>query len=1716
MRQPLQYVAQPRIGLLAVDLGGLDQTVDLCAGSGAVDGIAERLQKSFELKPGAGQWRSINMLKRKTKQAPHAKLRGRSPLAVLERRFEREAAEAQDNVLDLVSQGNIYRTMFDALTSTYQARKQTDFCFDARKARLAKKTENLHNILQLALQLAPRDKLSATALRPNAQTFSDSGPQEASEASAASLSSRFIHQVDRSYASLSEAATESISNWLYKLVRHSSGTSAIFPSSQAQAPDLLSIEELLARRAAASAAELMQDLPGEELFDYREFVAYVLRYVAQKLPPQKRENVAPDKNYEREEWADNDEIRKSPHHLASILYWGGNHKIIYGDNLNPEVVDIIEKYKARSLSQIQKSEILTFARNEDLKRADEKIRSEQNSLVRKGWIKDSTSYVAAIRNAIRIENEVLNAPETDQPIIYNFLAEKDNRTFTSKRTHAALCQRLEEQKQRWMAEAEAEYQKFIQRHGELALNPYDRQSIESFLSEILEGFSPELAFSRIGTSAIVSTHVLMTIFSDRMLRGRSEIAPERLPWQKTLSRQFFLDLLPNIGTPMVREHFQFMGNLPSDEQAKLQQLARTAMQLNADERLSALARDEYLADLTEFAGATHNVGNMSEATQEKLFALLSERQTENADETALLEKLKHSEFAKAMSETNALVPSIVEQVAESFSIYHGYREYFEAWLAAVAEKFGIADIETSTTVPVRYGRPSRNFGVSMRGAAVEQFNNVDENWPLLRIMSRRYLLNHIQKDIRSPKFSWPKEFTDEFVSLITGGDVISDFSKIKDRVAKDLSHDYVTAFASLAIQRNPNAPNNEPIWEQLKRAQTVFYKRYHSETAIIDHLFRIDNYIYSLRDLSCVKIPSESRLEKNTALANHVIEGLSERARDLIANPLDAVTHDSLDPENTVEGMIGKIWRPKARFFPMLEFRNIRYGRFSSAMMDIHLARVEEDLDMVTTSVSEKKWDDIAKWVEAYSVAIFTPVRVLSPVMGGVQMLVSAVPNVIRASNADTRNDREKAVQSLFIGLLIDGLGEAAGPVLTSKTFSKFVSSIQFSQYIRSISFFGERAKRATQTLVYWVKDIRRGIGKLPLSLPLSEKKLFEVLNSTPLVASLVRGELRRVLQARPRLATNSMIYAQRTKLAYELIQGMDQRCDIVRLFRWDYLGDFAPVSYLGVRFDVDGVPYIADVATRHTRSLLGIAEGEVYVGLEAEWLARITAPQSGSTFKLRLLDPTEILLRQGLSSAYATDGLVVHQALWSASEGGFSQRYLQTFEYLRSRSSTSKGDLLDELVSKEAFRTSIRDRTAISAGGELNTVLKFVDIDLREIQRTDLPRKLQELIDDFLTEQVTSETVMLKLPLFRNINIEVESAMIGAARQAFSASGDGKSSDSLSKLLLTKADIDVLFDTISSDPRFLHSPISDTRINTRYKTLITTLKSSPLTQADFNDGIANFETINIPGLSKDAPPPAIEMQRRFVEGKLEPREKGALSVLISRAEAKELRTKALKTTKMIMEDWEPMSTSSIAAPQDFFLGLMGAGNDGRCFELVRIMSVALSRGTERKLIGNLFEAAATPSRASSRTFVHALNSFRSSPISTDSYARIEGFLDLNTIMETLVARTSGRTFQATYLEVRTTRHVVLVGAGEHQGGVQYFFYDPNIGIATFDSNIVLAQVLQKHFVTRKFDKFYKAHGSAEEPTYIVYELFPEKFADLPVGTRFTVQGLSGELTESR
>lgn len=1665
------------------------------------------------------------MKKIQSKKVSHAKLRGRSPLALIQRRSEREAAEVQNNVLELVSHSAISRTMFDALMSIEQARKPTGFCFDERKARLLKRTETLHNLTQLALNLSLKDTTPIATWRPNAETF-NSGRPEKVLTSPTSLSFQFglrpIHQVEVSYANFAAAAADSISKWLYSLVLHSSGTSAVFPAAEAQASVPREIEELLRIREANAKAEQSPSWEGDSLttesFNYEKTVHDFLEYSAQKLPADKRKNAAPDTKYMRWEWAhgrDNEQI-KTAHSLAQLLSWEGSQEIIYENKLNYEVEDLFKRYRLRSLTETEKCQILASARENDLKRADQKIQSEQNTLVSRGWSKDLNSYVAAIRNTIHIVEEEIKALEVDQSAFYGYVAGEIDPIMAAKRLRSALQRQQEKKKRCWLVGIKAEGQKFIQHHWALASNPFDLPSIESFLWEVVEHFTPESEFPKLGISPAISEHVLMTLYADWMLSRRMMDEPERLSWQKTLSRQFFLDLLPSIGTPLVREHVQVVGGMLSDELNKQRQLTYAAMRLNAHEHLSPIFVDEYLADLKEFANMNKNQ-NISEAAKHKILNALAGRKTSSAEERMLLDKInKNIHSTEGFSESNLVVlpRSPVAQAAAQFDIYHGHHDYFQAWLAAAANNFNVSGVTLNTIISVKYSTPHHKPQiVGTRGAGVT-YAVVQEKWPLLSVMSRRYMAARLKKKYINIRFNFPNEFPVEFASLLTDGAVINDFDILMDVVKKRDNHHATIIQAYAAIKANTNVTgSNDSFLMQLNRAQTVKYRR-GPETADIDHLFRVDGHIYSLldRDFTFAASGRSLMLERSTTLADHVLAGMSFDAKNKIHSPFDVKKGQEPNEDGSDSRFLHykDISRNEILFFPQLEFRSLMSGGFASEMMSIHLARVQKDIDIATISPTEQTFNTIAERV-ADVVTILMPISVLMPPAAGLlHMLLSTIPDAIRAGNADTHDEKNAMLTSLVVGLAFDGLGQVAGPVLSSGVLSKAISKAWFgAKALSRIPLVSNTA------LLDWVGDIRRKIRYRPLHSTLSVENIGEILASTSLWESALRGNL--IRKARLLGASkSSWSYIENTHHVYEQIREMAPRCEVVLLSRWDFPSDLAPISHYGVRLSVDGESYIVDVGKQAGRFSSRYEAGDIYIGHEAEWLERITSTNPKATYKLRVEEPGELLHPQKSPTSSLTDGLLIQAGPWYGSDAGFPQRYLQVLEYLRSRSWTENAALLDELISKKAFRSMVAERVST---GQLGASVNFVNADLRDIRKTGASSVLNALVNDFLRESATPEMIMTKLDLLQRISQEAEWELISVARKYLTASERSKNSEMLSQLLITKVDLDVLLDNIWSHQVFLQALASNAKIYNQYDTLIKFLSSAPpgVVRDKFNFGKSNFDKIVIPGLPKDGPSlSSSEMRRRFVEHNeiLSLQEKGAFSVLIEEMAKKEDLSNILKNTKMVLGDWAKVATERIPAPQGFVLSLMGAGRDGRCLPLSRAMSVALSVNSEQKLIDNLFEVAATAKSQTTKEFIDALKNFHSSTLLSGSFLIVDGALNTHRIVETVASRARDIAFHEVYLQIDTVFHAMLVGARRHsRGGRQYFFYEPNFGIAFFSSEDRLKQALDTHFIQRKFGEYYTDFGTANEPMFHVTELFPKKFESLVVGRGLTVRGLSSDLT---
>ncbi|WP_323087007.1 hypothetical protein, partial [Providencia alcalifaciens] len=111
--------------------------------------------------------------------------------------------------------------------------------------------------------------------------------------------------------------------------------------------------------------------------------------------------------------------------------------------------------------------------------------------------------------------------------------------------------------------------------------------------------------------------------------------------------------------------------------------------------------------------------------------------------------------------------------------------------------------------------------------------------------------------------------------------------------------------------------------------------------------------------------------------------------------------------------------------------------------------------------------------------------------------------------------------------------------------------------------------------------------------------------------------------------------------------------------------------------------------------------------------------------------------------------------------------------------------------------------------------------------------------------------------------------------------------------------------------------------------------------------------------------------------------------------------------------------------PQDFYLSLVGDESNGRCYPLVRAMSVALSNQGHKganTLIDKLFMAAANPDDNDSLLLKSALSKLHSNTNAIEA-SFSHGNMNLKKIQELLDSKE-----QTMMLAVNTPNHSMLIG----------------------------------------------------------------------------------------
>ncbi|MBV7576701.1 cytotoxin [Pseudomonas sp. PDM32] len=272
-----------------------------------------------------------------------------------------------------------------------------------------------------------------------------------------------------------------------------------------------------------------------------------------------------------------------------------------------------------------------------------------------------------------------------------------------------------------------------------------------------------------------------------------------------------------------------------------------------------------------------------------------------------------------------------------------------------------------------------------------------------------------------------------------------------------------------------------------------------------------------------------------------------------------------------------------------------------------------------------------------------------------------------------------------------------------------------------------------------------------------------------------------------------------------------------------------------------------------------------------------------------------------------------------------------------------------------------------------------------------------------------------------------------------------------------------------------------------------------------FTDGLRNFRQISIPGL--DTRMSSVEMKCLFLDGKLTPQQRGALSARITEASQAEYLDNVLRRTAEFSEDFHRAgSVFDRLVPQEFYLTLASDRFGGRCYPLVRAMAVALASGGEvavDSLVNKLFLACADPESGSATLLKNSLVRLRPNDEAVQASSAL-GQFKLSEVVSRLAASIGTSMFA-----LNTQNHSMMVGATVTTEGRRYYFYDPNVGVFAFDTTQALSEAMKQHLVGRKMAAHYGSFGSKSEPAFNLIEIDTGKMAKVSVGSGLNVADLS-------
>ncbi|KAI5923100.1 TcdA/TcdB pore forming domain-containing protein [Camillea tinctor] len=280
----------------------------------------------------------------------------------------------------------------------------------------------------------------------------------------------------------------------------------------------------------------------------------------------------------------------------------------------------------------------------------------------------------------------------------------------------------------------------------------------------------------------------------------------------------------------------------------------------------------------------------------------------------------------------------------------------------------------------------------------------------------------------------------------------------------------------------------------------------------------------------------------------------------------------------------------------------------------------------------------------------------------------------------------------------------------------------------------------------------------------------------------------------------------------------------------------------------------------------------------------------------------------------------------------------------------------------------------------------------------------------------------------------------------------------------------------------------------------------------EFAGGFDTYESTTIPGFNKDMSP--VELMKLFdnASGDLNQTHLGALLHYVKDAQEKAFRESIWDQTNNVVEMFQNEQGVTKPMPQDILLNAVPDEYGGRCYPLVRAMSVALADSDFAvDQLGVRLVALSPGNEAdmlNAELFKQCLKDLHA------SYPAVEASTLIGrTSLRDAVSRLEVEEEKSIIFAMHTDTHAMLLGATNRGGSTSYHFYDPNFTLATFTSQEGLLNAATKFFTDLKFADVYGAESEQSDIFLTLVRLDTDKMARIGFDYNLSVADFVGPAT---